>query len=406
MSINRTKRPITNFIRPWIVVTIACLIYCIVLIASNDGDKLILVTIGKDFAPPELIDNAYSEEGYDGQFIYYIARDPSNAEPYIDEPAYRFQRILLPALGMGLSFGQDALIPWALLAVGLISVGAGTALLEHLLRQYNVSPWYALGYGFSIGVFGAARLSLSEPLAYALVLGGIVLARREQWIWSAILFALAALAKEVTLLFVAGYGLYLLTQKRWQTMLTFGFIAGLPLAIWQLVLLDRLGELGVGSGGALATGFEIIPFGGIIRILTETVPKVSYEVLPYADSLLVPTTEPTFNVGGVIVFIVFILLLTPFVLFPTIWGLKQVWKDLRAKNYSPVIFILLANALIMLFVPFSTYREPLGILRFIVGLQIAVVLFGAEKHSGRILLNSTVWGYTLLFMFAWDFGGG
>jgi hypothetical protein len=57
----------------------------------------------------------------------------------------------------------------------------------------------------------------------------------------------------------------------------------------------------------------------------------------------------------------------------------------------------------MLFVPFSTYREPLGILRFIVGLQIAVILFAAERHQIRALRNSTIWMLTMLFLIGSDF---
>ncbi len=50
-------------------------------------------------------------EGYDGQFAYYIARDPADSPDCLDVPAYRMQRILLPALGALFSLGQDAADP-------------------------------------------------------------------------------------------------------------------------------------------------------------------------------------------------------------------------------------------------------------------------------------------------------
>jgi hypothetical protein len=50
----------------------------------------------------------------------------------------------------------------------------------------------------------------------------------------------------------------------------------------------------------------------------------------------------------------------------------------------------------MPFVPFSTYREPLGILRFIVGLQIAVLLYAAQTHNIRVLRYSTFWIVSIL----------
>ncbi|GAB4508904.1 MAG: hypothetical protein OHK0046_02760 [Anaerolineae bacterium] len=359
------------------LVTVLCLLYCLAVIAVNGGDPLALVTIGTQFSEG-IPEEAGGTEGYDGQFVYYIARDPSTAAPYIDVPAYRFQRILLPLAGGLLSFGQEALLPWVLLAVNLAALAGGTALLEHLLVQQGVSRWYALGYALSLGVFGTVRLSLPEVLAYGLVLGGIVLARREQWMWSALVFALAALAKETTLLFVAGYGLYLLIQQRWRLAVLFGLVAGLPFVVWQFVLYVRLGAFGVGSGGAMATGFEIIPLAGVLRILFE---------------------------GGPVVFVIFLLLLGPFVLVPTYWALRESWLMLRAERLSAYVLLMAVNAAIMLFVPFSTYREPLGILRFIVGLQIAVILYAAEKPSRRALLNSTIWAITIFFLIGSDFAG-
>lgn len=357
-------------IRPWMVVTALCLLYVVLVILSNGGDPLALVTLGTRFSQGD----RNGTEGYDGQFVYYIARDPSNAAQLIDMPAYRFQRILLPILGRVLALGQTPLLPWALLVINLVSLAAGTALLENLLTQYKVSRWYALTYGLTIGTFSAVRLSLPEPLAYAFVLGGIVLAQRERWLWSAVLFALAALARETTLLFPFGYGLYLLSRRQIGTALGFGTAALIPFAIWQMVLYQHFGTFGVSSGGAMATSFEIIPFAGVARIITDAPPEARAGLLAIFGAILVP-----------------------FVLVPTLWALWRVWKD--RPDWSAYTFLLLTNAAIMLFVPFSTYREPLGILRFIVGLQIAVILYAAEHRRFRALRNSTIWIVTLLFTF-------
>jgi hypothetical protein len=397
----RTLRPTTPLFRPWFIATVACLIYCLAVIGAEDGDPLALVTIGTRFS--QGIPEEYGgTEGYDGQFVYYIARDPSTAEHFLDAPGYRFQRILLPALAMILSFGQDDWIPWALMVINLVAVGAGTALLERLLAAHGVSRWYALGYGFALGIFGAARLSLPEPLAYALVLGAIVVIREDRWLPGAALLALAALTKETSLIFVAGYGLYLLVNRRLRDAILFGAVAGIPFILWQGVLLAKLGEIGVGSGGAMATGFEAIPFGGVLRILYDGVPDPEFQTIPFGSSLIVPAHD-MFTPGVLALFGIFLLLLTPFVLYPTVWALRKCWLAYREGAITPIACLLFANAAIMLFVPFSTYREPLGILRFVVGLQIAVVLFAAERRSARALLNSTIWGYTFVLILAWDF---
>ncbi|PJF20629.1 MAG: hypothetical protein CUN56_15205, partial [Phototrophicales bacterium] len=235
---------------------------------------------------------------------------------------------------------------------------------------------FAIGYGLSLGVFGAARLMTAEPLAYGLVLLAIWLCQKERCLLAILILALSAFAKEVTLIFVAGYVLHLFAQKQWKLGLIFGLIAVIPFAIWQLVLFNWFGEFGVGSGGNLATGFEIVPFWGYLGILPE---------------------------WGLAPFLVVTLFVGLFVLVPTLWALWQCWKDFRNNQWTLLTWLLFANAIILLFVPQSTYREILGILRFIVGLQIAVILYSAQNRKKRALMNSTLWFITTLFLVVSDF---
>ncbi len=378
-------------LRLWWIAPLVCVLYVLLLVIQR-GDAFVLVTLGAKYAPSELTEFVYSEEGYDGQSVYYIARYGWDGAPYIDAPAYRYQRILLPILGRGLAFGQADWVIWTLLLVNLVALAGGTWLLEKLLREYGVSRWYAVGYALSIGVLGAARLTTTETLAYGLVIGGIYLAKREQWLWSALIFALAALAKEMTLIFPAAYTLHLLfvspKNTRWlprfSRAVLFGLIAVLPFLVWQGILYQQFGALGVGSGGELATNFELIPFMGFIRILTE---------------------------GGTSAFALLAPLILLFVLLPTLWGMGRCWHDGRVfwanrtlpkenqkRGWTIETSLLCINVVLMLFVPFSTYREILGILRFIVGLQIAVILYAAARRQRRILMYSTFWFMTSLIV--------
>src|SRR5579871_4588194 len=101
-------------IRPWMVVTILCLIYlvAILLIYKN---VLEFVRPGARFAGTwsSYIRNQ-NDDGYDGQFDYYIALDPANAPLHLDVPAYRYQRVLYPMLARVVVLGQASLIPYAL----------------------------------------------------------------------------------------------------------------------------------------------------------------------------------------------------------------------------------------------------------------------------------------------------
>lgn len=388
----------TGFVlRLWWIAPLLCLIYALMLVIQR-GDALVLVTIGTDYAPPELADSAYSAEGYDGQSVYYIARYGWQGADYIDIPAYRFQRILLPFLSGLLALGQVALLPWTLLLMNLFAIAGGTFLLEHLLREYRMSPWYAAGYALSAGVFGAGRLTTTEPLAYGLVIAGIYFARHKKWVLGAISFALAALAKEMTLIFPAVYALHLLflssqsNKSSWIQRLGQAFLFGVgavvPFILWQIVLYQQFGAFGVGSGGDKATRFELIPFMGFIRILTE---------------------------GGMNAFALLAPLNFLFVLLPTLWGLWRCWHDFRIfrvnralavdqrqRGWTIETSLLWVNGLLMLFVPFSTYRELLGILRFIVGLQIAIILYAASRRQRRVLMYSTFWFMTSLIVILSD----
>jgi len=362
-------------LRPWMVVLAVCLLY-LAAVGIAYGNVLEFVKIGSRY---DVLDFSRDVDGYDGQFSYYIARDPLSAPQHMDVPAYRYQRILYPALARILSLGQLPLIPWALLLINVVALAGGTALLEVLLNAERVSRWYALTYGLFSGVLVAVRACTNEPLAYGLVIAAIVAMQHAEtlrqaaksaasrvalWQAGAIgLLALAALTKETTLFFAAGYTIYYLTQRYWRSALMVAIGALLPFALWQVYLHSWLGAWGIGSGGAGATPFEIIPFNGIWRI----------------------------GEGGLIVFVLFGVLVIPAALVPTVWALWQTIRDVLRRRWHPYVFLLLANASIMPFVPFSTYREPLGIFRFMVGLVISVVLYAGLRKARRALNYSTLW---------------
>src|SRR5437868_7133213 len=66
--------------------------------------------------------------GYDGQFYHLIAHDPllrRNFSAFIDDPRYRYARILVPGLAFLLAFGQDARIDAAYLCVVWLAIFLG-----------------------------------------------------------------------------------------------------------------------------------------------------------------------------------------------------------------------------------------------------------------------------------------
>lgn len=362
------RRILPGFVsaRPWMVVLAVTLIYLGAILARNSGDPLAFAVVGSRYGAGDPAGN----EGYDGQFAYFIALDPRGAAERLDVPSYRYQRILYPMLARWLGLGRPEIVPWTLVFVNLVALVGGTALMERLLVHYGAGRWYALVYGLYAGQLMSVRLDLNEPLSYGLVIAAIWAMERKRPGWSALLFALAALAKETALIFAGAYGLYLLLTCGWRPALRFGAVAVGPYAGWQLVLWRWLGGPGIGSGGAMATSFEILPFMGLWRI-----GAVSWTAL-----------------------LVYTVILGPLVILPTLWALWRTGREILQRSWHPLSMALFANAAVLLFLPHSTWREFLAMLRLSGGLVAAVVPYAALRRDRRALNYSLGWLAALAFV--------
>jgi hypothetical protein len=346
---------------PWLVVLLAHLVYVGAVLAKNGGDPMSLVKIGDTGCT-----------GYDGQFTYFIALDPapSAAAPHLDVPAYRYQRILLPLFARWLAFGRPDLIPWTILLLNLAAQTAGTAVIALLLRDLKVSQWVALVYGLWPGLMVSVRTEIAEPLSYALIAAAYLADRREHVWLSALMFGLATFAKETALLFVTAQLAGSIFNRDFRRLLPLIALAVLPFAFWQFVLLRTFGALGLGSGGCLGTPFEFIPFMGVWRIAMISLPA----------------------------FFLFALFLFPWFIFPSLWGIAASAREVLRRNWHPYVWALGANAAIIPFTPFSTFREPVAMLRFCTGLVLATILFGGLVKSRRVLNYSWLWLAMIVFL--------
>ena len=82
-------------LRPWHIITVILGGYLALTLAAHGGDPMAFVIVGTRF-DPGLPDGSM---GYDGQFAYQMTLDPLNGWQRLNPPAYRYQRILYPALG-------------------------------------------------------------------------------------------------------------------------------------------------------------------------------------------------------------------------------------------------------------------------------------------------------------------
>jgi hypothetical protein len=346
------KRLLLN---PAILTLLAASAMVAVVLIREGGDPLALARLGTIYSQGD----PAGTQGYDGQFVYYIARDldPASVAPFLDVASYRYQRILLPLLARLFAFGSDQVLLWILPAITLISQALGTWFVAELLTSWGVSRWYALIFGLWVGFVLAIRLDLPEPLAYALIAGGFYADSKNHPELSYLLYGFAIFAKEVVLLFVLASFLEKLLKRRWRQAVELSLVALVPYMIFQIWLTQVFGSPGIGSGGAMATPFEIIPFKGIMRI--------SHYSQLYLLAMLA--------VFG------------PAVILPVLWGIWAASKKLLEGDINFVVLALFLNGLLIPFLPFSTFRETGGLLRISCGLVLAIILFAGRYRIVRVL---------------------
>lgn len=346
---------------PTLVTLLGLTLLVMVFVVRAGGDPLALARIGTRFSQGD----PNGTEGYDGQFVYYIALEPNPQAvvSHLDDPPYRYQRILLPLLARGLSFGHADWIPWAIPVVNLVVHTLAVFLLAQLLAGWGVSPWYALVYGLWVGITLAVRLDLPEPLAYGLVILALWAVQHDRYPLAWLAYGLAMFAKEVVLLYLLAQASAHLWHREGKRFVGFGLVAGLPFLLFQGWLWIQMGHPGLGLGGAGATGMEWIPFMGLWRIGAVN-PRA---LIAYSAVVL------------------------PFVVFPTLWSGWQSGLRLWRGQGDVLVFALLWNALAIVFLPFSTFREPGGLLRFATGLVLAVLLYAARERHGRALRYAPLW---------------
>jgi len=179
-------------------------------------------------------------EGFDGQFYLRFAFDPFEPAPdaygiRLDSPAFRQQRILLPALGWLLSLGRPEWAAGALVAVNLLALGALTGCMAALCARSGVAPAWALLAGLAPGcVMGLGR-DLADPLAGALVAAALLLAL-ERPRWAPVALGAALLAKDTTALATAAFALAALARPESRRAALVLVPALAPVALWQLAL--------------------------------------------------------------------------------------------------------------------------------------------------------------------------
>jgi hypothetical protein len=148
--------------------------------------------------------HVFPGNGYDGQFYYRLALDPADLHRTafgitMDAP-FRLQRIGYPVLAWLLSLGQHGWVPVALVAVNVAAIGALGVTGGLLARDGRRHALFGLLLAGYFGFFMSLGNDLTEPVAAACLLGGVLAYRRGRPAAAGLLFGYAALTRETALI--------------------------------------------------------------------------------------------------------------------------------------------------------------------------------------------------------------
>ncbi len=207
---------------------------------------------------------AEGEVGYDGQLFLAIAMDPLLTNPHtvasLDNPRYRYRRILFPALGYLLSLGHRPLVPFALVLLNACCLLALVAVIGRMLKSSLQPVWGAV---FVLGIPGywcSLLLTTSDLLAAVLLALSLSLYMGNRYKALALCYGLAALTHETMLVVVGSLAIPLLARRQWRdaAMVLSGCI---PALLWNAFVLWHLPFDGSTSG--VVENFAL-PCAGIV----------------------------------------------------------------------------------------------------------------------------------------------
>jgi hypothetical protein len=255
-----------------IALALAALFVTLRLAVMADGDETKFVVAGDQYvdrarAPEDLF--VRTGLGYDGQFYYRFALDPLDFEQTshgitIDDILRREYRILYPAVVHVLSAGSDDAVPWLMIVVNVLAIGAIGLVGGALARDSGRSPLWGLAFlSFPLWSFSVGR-DLTEPLEVALLLAGFYALRRERWGWATAAFAGAALARETAVVVVAVLAVervytWIRREDRPGRRDLVWVVPGVAFVAWQAVVQIETDRTGVSQGGDKLT----FPFFGL-----------------------------------------------------------------------------------------------------------------------------------------------
>ena len=220
---------------------------------------------------------AKGERGYDGQQFLSIAFDPllqdSGTVAALDNPPYRYRRILYPLLGHLFTLGNRAWIPAVMVAINAVCVPVMAVALAWGFRQAEVSgdelrqtepSWHPLLLLCIPGIWITLAFSTADLLSSTLMVVAICCYRarrlRLRELWVGVAIAAACLTRETMLVAWFAMALDCVLKRDWKQLGALLVFVTLPLG-WN----GYVANLGLPTGDLGVGGIFDWPFAGGLR---------------------------------------------------------------------------------------------------------------------------------------------
>ena len=207
------------------------------------------------------------EIGYDGQQFLSLALDPGLQNPdtitALDNPSYRYRRILYPLMGYVLGLGNPTLIPYAMVAINGVTILILVWVLSNYFKSYPQFQSYPLFVLCIPGVWMVLSLSTADLLSNLFLVTAVYGYSQRKPPLTAIALGLGCLTRETILLIWIGIGVTGLWERRKEMILPL-ILAPIPAVLWNLYVINQ--HL---PGDPVISHHFGLPFLGILNKLTS-----------------------------------------------------------------------------------------------------------------------------------------
>ncbi len=261
--------------------------------AARLGGAGVFVVAGSDFADRAQVPGNVPitpGAGFDGQFLYRLALDPTTVgmgrhHGIVFDYGVRGGRIAYPTLTWVASLGgHHTLVPLMLIVVNVAAIAALGYIGAHLARDRGRAPIWGLAIAGYWGFGFVLARDLAEIVTATGVFAALLLVSRGRYAWASVPAALAVLSREQAVLPVAGLIIGVLVHE-WRAhggrratlaALKVGALPAGAFLAWQVAVSRVIGDLPVlaGRGSNTEAPFAAWP-GALSRWWSDAIAGLS-----------------------------------------------------------------------------------------------------------------------------------